>query len=145
MSWSFDDTLSTDRDLVRILIGDTNTNDQLMSNESIDKVLTLQTNVNLAAARCCEMIAAKYARQVNTTNMSLSVQAADRYAHYIELATTLRDQDVSEAIQYATIKPGGLTISEKNTLDADTDARQPSFSIGMDDLINLRDTGVEEQ
>ena len=52
MTWSFSEaSLSTsEKDQVRLLIGDTDTSDQLISDEAITFYLSQRSNVNLAAA-----------------------------------------------------------------------------------------------
>ena len=48
MTWSYNENLSTDRDKVRFRIGDTDTDDQLLSNETIDAILVIRNDVVLA-------------------------------------------------------------------------------------------------
>jgi hypothetical protein len=57
MAWTYDTSLSTDKDWVRFLIGDTNTNAQLVQDETIEAILTAEMNVYMAAAEICEYIA----------------------------------------------------------------------------------------
>jgi hypothetical protein len=57
--------ISTDRDRVRLLIGDTDTNDQLFQDDEIAYFLELANNVILsAAAKACDAAAAKYSRAI---------------------------------------------------------------------------------
>jgi hypothetical protein len=67
VSWSFDEALSTDTDVVRYLAGDTDPNDPLVSDELIAVYLTggalEQTSVRLAAAEVATAIAASFARR----------------------------------------------------------------------------------
>ena len=67
MTWSFDDSAlaSSKKDQVRLMIGDTDTTDQLVSNEAIEFYLTARgESVALASADCCDIIAAKFSREV---------------------------------------------------------------------------------
>jgi len=131
MTWTYsNDPANNTRDELRLLVGDTNTSDQLLSDEEIAYYLGLNGSDALASApSACEGIAAKFSRQANTTNQGLSVAASERAKAYLALANELRDKAVTVADVFA----GGLTISGKEALDQDSDAVQPSFRIGLDD------------
>lgn len=63
MSWSYDPTnLENHLNWIRLRIGDTDTNDQQLSDEEITSLLSLHDNKCLAAAAAAGMIAAKYSR-----------------------------------------------------------------------------------
>mgnify|MGYP003118570883 CR=1 FL=1 len=74
MTWTYSgDPDSTALDAIRFLIGDTDTNDQLLSNEEISWVnseasgsSTATTALYDAAMRCCLTIASKLAREADT-------------------------------------------------------------------------------
>jgi hypothetical protein len=137
MAWTYT-PVSTSKDKVRLLTGDTDTTDQLLQDEEIAYVLGVQASISLASAACCDLIAAKFARQVNTQNGALRVSAVKRYDHYIDLAKRLRaggagDIPGDSTVMLAEGFAGGLTVSGKENLAADTDAVQPSFRVGQDD------------
>ena len=133
MTWSYSgNPASSNRDSVRFLIFDTDTNDQLLSNEEIDYVLTKETKVHMAAAMCAEALAAKFARDIDRSVIGMSANPSRRPEFYLDLADRLRDQ-VGQSSSHAEVFAGGLTISGKDSLDADSDAVQPSFSIGQFD------------
>lgn len=125
MSWSYDPNLSTDRDRVRFLIGDTDTNDQLLSDEELDYLLT-QYSVYEAAAVACEAIAAKYARKADKEVGDLSIKWSQVSDQYTKKAQELRKQaKVSNpAVPFA----GAISISQKETVEADADRTIPAFS-----------------
>jgi hypothetical protein len=134
MTWSFSEaSLSTsEKDQVRLLIGDTDTNDQLISDEAIAFYLSSRGNsVNLAAADACDSIAAKFARQVDTKNGALSVSASQRSAAYRQLGADLRSQNAELCGAFF----GGQSIDGKIDLETDTDAIQPRFARGMNDVM----------
>lgn len=64
MSWSYNpaNVGSSDKDWVRLQIGDTDTNDQLLSDEEINGVLAREVRRDIAAVSCAEEIAARFAR-----------------------------------------------------------------------------------
>ena len=133
MTWSFSEaSLSTsEKDQVRLLIGDTDTSDQLISDEAITFYLSQRSNVNLAAADACDSIAAKFARQVDTRNGALSVPASQRSEAYRQLGADLRVQNAELAGAFF----GGQSIDGKIDLETDTDAIQPRFARGMNDVM----------
>jgi len=129
MAWTYGaDPANSDRDAVRLAIGDTDTTDQQLQDSEIEYYLGLfgttgSGRVLPAAARACDGLAAKYARQVDTTNQGLSVGAADRYKHYQSLAESLR----REGLTVAEVFSGGNTWADKDALDEDSNLVQPSF------------------
>ena len=130
MTWTYSgNPADSDRDKVRFLVFDTDTNDQLLSDEEIAWLLTEQTNVYLAAANAAEAIAAKFAKDITRSAVGLSANVGNRAQFYLELADKLRDQ-VGTTNKRAEVFAGGLTISGKDTLDSDSDAIQPGFKIG---------------
>jgi hypothetical protein len=124
---------------VRFLCMDTDSTDQLLADAEIEYVLSVQTNVTLAAARCCENIAAKFARKPSFSNGALSM-GAERVKQYTDLAATLRRQASAEGNTTATIKVGGRKISERDDLANDTTVVQPSFAQGLDDNPHVPNT-----
>lgn len=134
MTWTYTASPSTsNRDAVRILVGDIDTNNQLVSDEIIDWMLSTNSTNEMAAADVAEHLAAKFSVQVNTSNMSLSISAGQRAAAYYALAKNLRYQRNDKALQNATILAGGISKDERNDLDEDTTVIQPGFKIGMHD------------
>lgn len=141
MTWTYNAASLSASDLykVRLAIGDTDSTRQQLQDEEIQFVLDTETIVTLAAAACCDMLAAKYGFQVNTENSELRVSAAARHKHYLELADRLRrfPGDIPggtgggtyEASAYA----GGTSVAAKEDLEADTDLVPSSFSVGQDD------------
>lgn len=135
MTWSYSPAAlaSSSKDRVRLLIGDTDSAAPQLQDEEIAFLVTQRGSEYLAGADACRRLAAKYARQVDTTNLSLSVSASQRAAAYKELAEQLETQALSVG-GGAQMFVGGLSKSGKAALDADTDAVQPAFRIGQDDL-----------
>jgi len=140
MAWTYGaDPANTNRDAVRLLIGDTDTNDQQLQDSEVDYFLSQfgavgTGNLNSgacvpAAVRCCEALVAKYARQTDTTNQGLRVAASKRMQHYQSLAETLRLQEATVAEVFL----GGSKYSEAEKLDDNDNLIPPSFRRGMDD------------
>jgi hypothetical protein len=134
------DPENSNRDAVRLLIGDTDSSDALLQDSEVDYFLSLfgttgSERVRPAAIRACEAIAAKFARQVDTTNQGLSVGASKRMAHYQALANDLKAQQSTEA----TVFLGGSSFSENEKLDDNVDLIPPAFRRGMDDWTRPQD------
>ena len=135
MAWTYGANPAGDnRDAVRLLIGDTETTDQQLQDSEVDYFLGLfgvtgDSRVVPAAIRCCEALAAKYARQVDTTNQGLHVGASKRSEHYRKLADDLRDLETTVAEVFL----GGNTYSEAKLMDEDTDLIPPTFRRAQND------------
>ena len=133
MTWTYSgNPADSDRDKVRFLVFDTDTNEQLLSNEEIAWLLSEQPNVYLAAANAAEVIAAKFAKDITRSAVGLSATVGNRAQFYLNLANKLRDQ-VGTTNNRAEVFAGGLSISGKDALDSDTDAVQPTFKSGLFD------------
>ena len=134
MAWSYDETdlgtttASGRLNSVRLLLGDTDTNDQQVQNEEITFGLA-QTNDNVyfAAAWCARVVAAKYSRQVNTSlDGALSADYTDLAKQYTGLAESLEYQG-KKAGAVVGIKAGGISKARVDVVRANTDRIVPSF------------------
>jgi hypothetical protein len=139
MTWTYTDPSANTRDAIRFLVGDTNTNDQLVTDAEIAYISATYTNVYVAAAEICDAIAAKYARQADTRNGELSVSASQRAKAYLDLSKKLR----GKATMDATIWVGGRDIVDDETSAEDTNINQPMFKRGMDDYDKNSDNDSE--
>jgi hypothetical protein len=129
VTWTFDDTADpiSAKDQVRLLVGDTDTSDQQLTDEVIEFYLDDQGNsIDLAAAEAADALAAKFARQVDTKNSRLSVAASKRLEHYHKLAARLRERASTAAAPFF----GGQSRQGKIDLELDEDNVQPRFRRG---------------
>ena len=128
MAWSYDETnLGTDTaasrlNSVRLLVGDTDANDQQAQDEGVLFALTQNgNNIYLTASWIARSIAAKYARLVDT---DLDGQLAESYsqlqAHYKGLSDTLEFQGktTSGGLGFAA---GGLSRATMKAVKTNTD------------------------
>ncbi len=93
-------TVSSDRDKVRLLCGDTNEADPLLYDDEVDACLAQRVlvtsaggttyNVVAAAADAAGAIAAKFARDFTFSEDGQSFQRAQRVGHYQALEMRLR-------------------------------------------------------
>lgn len=131
MTWSYDIESGEDKDVVRLLIGDTNTNDQEMSDEEIAYFLTQETDVYLAAARAARALQSKYSRMVDVRVESVSKSYSQRATGYAALAEDLIRQAGTTSIP----SPGvsGVSVSEMRSQRSQTDRPREKFYMGKFD------------
>jgi len=105
----------------------TDTDDQRLSDEELTFLRTKEdTNVG-AAARACETLAAKYAAEVDVKVGSageFSIKSSQLSAQFSSIAATLR----KEAAKHASPWSAGISVSEKEAQEADTDRVEPAFT-----------------
>lgn len=130
MAWTYSSALSTNRDRVRFLIGDTDTNDQQLQDSEIDWVLTQEGNVYLAAAKSCQALAAKYSRQADSEVGDLAVKKSQRAKAYFDLAKKYKAEGIIDAPVFA----ASLSVADKQTYEQDTDIPAPKFFIDMQEF-----------
>lgn len=132
MTWTYDPTdISTDLAKVRLLIGDTDTNNQLVTDEEINAAISLTSNVYEAAAWMCRAIVGKYARDIDTSVESVSRKASQRRDSYIKLAQQLESQSVNLGGGLGVPYVGGVSQSAMDAVEDDSDRVSPSFKRGM--------------
>ena len=138
MTWSYGgDPSANDKDQIRFMIGDTDTDDQLLSDEEIAGAVTIYGNQLAAAISCCYAIAATFARKADTANTAgLRVSASQRYRQYKDLAEQLRTQNALDAAMGATIWIGGAEQSDVDAMNESSTYVQPQFKIGADDYFD---------
>lgn len=89
MAWTYDgDNLEKHLNWIRLRIGDTDTNDQQLTDGEIESLLSLHDSRVLAAAAAADMLAAKYSRYGAQAEAEVfRVMAATIYAeagpHYL--------------------------------------------------------------
>lgn len=134
MTWSYDDSLPTDRDKVRFRIGDTDSEEELLSNETLDALLVIRNDVVLASIDAVQAILAKFAREIDRQALGLGGPRSQKTTHYENLLKVLR----AEADKGSTgVFYGGATIAAKQAALADTTRPRPPFRI--DQFNNLED------
>ena len=138
MTWSFSDSLTSDRDKVRLRIGDTDTNEQLLSNETIDALLTEHSSdIALCSVASCRAIIAQFSRHLDRSAAGLSSNRSVIVTQYRELLRELlKESRLSTGVKYK----GSISDSRKQTIDDDSDFVQPSFKKGQHDKDDLAES-----
>ena len=120
---------TSDTDLVRFLIGDTQQDTAELEDEEIEASLNLYPTPELAAAFLAESLSGRYARRVDKSVGDLRISYSTISKTYSDMAARLRRQaSVNGVAPYA----GGISVSDK-AIDLFTDAVQPAFRKGMHD------------
>lgn len=144
MTWTYSGNPSSSAgDAIRFLIGDTDTTDQLLSNEEIAWVnsessasSTSTSGLYEAAYRCCVAIASKLSRladkQIGDLHVSLS-QKAKGYLTQAQEFKALAQTTNYVPIPYA----GGISISDKEIDQDNSDIFRGWFASGQ--FQNVRD------
>ena len=140
MTWTYSgDPSDNDRDAVRFEVGDTSSADPLVTDEEIAYILAGEGTILSAAAKCCEMIAAKFARDIDKKIESTSISASQRYKHYSELAKSLKQRISGSGTPYS----GSMYVADKEADESDSSLKQPNFKLGMmDNLTDYDDSEI---
>lgn len=124
MTWTYSgDPSSNDRDSVRFLVGDTNTNDQLVTDEEIAYALANESAYN-AAATIAGAIAANLSREADFSVDGLSKSLSKRAEAYTKLSMKLRSR---AAVKAVTPYSGGISQSDKDSVEENSDRTSPRF------------------
>jgi hypothetical protein len=130
LTWSYSgDPSASDLDEVRFYCGDTNSARELLQNEEINFTITEHSNLRLAAAVCCDAIAAKFAREADQKVGDISKSLSQVSKSYFALAEKLRREVGKRA---APVFPAASKDWKQDQRE-DTDLVQPTFSVGLGD------------
>jgi hypothetical protein len=141
MTWTYDPTKFNDATAstyyppatlgqlmqVRFLVQDNQTARQLLDDNEIYWTLTEEANVFMAAAACCDQLVSR-AGSIKSKQISEFKIAYDPM-FYRALAASLRARGAYYQIPYA----GGISITDKEAQQAQTDWVAPAISRGLDD------------
>ena len=134
MTWSYVGPSTSDKDEVRYRIGDTNTNDQQLSDEEIEFELTQTGGVLAAAIECCRALQAKYSRMVDKSVDGLRMSYSQRQKQYADMILTLTEKLVATgAMPYA----GGISIADVRAVDEDPDRMPRKFTDNQFNFPNI--------
>lgn len=129
MAWSFNASLSTDKDWVRFLIGDTDTNAELVADETIEAILTAEMNVYMAGAEICEYLARGITKggTIKDRKVGETKIAYRTTEDLLMLSHKLRMRGSA----YMRPSAGGVYTSDKDDYDTDTSLDKPEIAKGM--------------
>lgn len=128
--WSYDpDALATsERDQVRLEIQDTDPSNKLLQDEEINYFLTVERNLWSAAARCCESLSRRFAQKADVRlGRAVFVIYTKQADQYRTMAQDLRKKGLGTVAPWV----GGMSVSDKQAYEAQTDIVQPAFARDM--------------
>lgn len=138
--WSYSgDPSSSQRDAVRFRVGDTDPNEPIFTDAELDHLVLAEGSTNEASIAAAKAAVAKYARQVATSDTEdKKTKRRDfqqRLEHFQALVKELVAQRSKRTVG---IFAGGLSISQKQAVECDTDRVAPAFkrTTHDNDLIN---------
>jgi len=134
MTWTYGgDPSANDRDAVRFTIQDTETSEQLVSDEEIAYLLSeAGDDVIKASIAACEAISRRFARKASQTTGRVSVNYSERAKVWIDLADKLRTRALVENMS-DTPYAGGISQDDVDSVKDDSDRVAPAFTKGMHD------------
>jgi hypothetical protein len=131
MTWSYtQNPTGRPLDRVRLYLGDTNPEAQLLQDEEISFLYNdASANALVAAARAADMLAARHASSVSRSIGRLSIDRGDRAESFRKLAADLWAQaggrpENLNVIPYV----GGISKDDKATTRDNTDRVRPAFT-----------------
>lgn len=143
MAWSYDasnlntTTASGRLNTVRLIMGDTDTTDQLIQNEEISFSLSQSNNnVYYAASLVCRLVAAKFSRLVDTSlDNAISAKYSTRSKQYQQLALQIEAQAKKSSGKSIGVFAGGILKSDMLVNNEDTTRVKPTFGIHQFDNV----------
>ena len=131
MAWTYDTTLPTNRDKIRLLIGDTISTDEQMSDEELDAMLVMYGSVKPTAIAALRVLASKYARFADKWVGDLKILASQKSRAYLEMAKTLA---ASTTLSGGGVpSAGGIYADEKQAGEENDSLAKPAFKRGVTD------------
>ncbi len=146
MTWTYNvSNLSTSQLFqLRLLIGDIKQTDQQFQDEELNCFLSLYPNVYGAGAMACRALATKLSREADTVDKDLRTTLSSRATAYAKRAAQydMQANIRGGGLPYA----GGISVSDKEKNQLNTDRNPTQFNIGMDDnLIPVPPVSEETQ
>lgn len=130
MTWTYDEALGSTRDRVRLRIGDTDTNAQLLPDETLDAWIADTDDEVVVAIQAVQAILAKIARDTSRSAAGITTERDQVTTHYRDLLADLRRERGGRGRIFA----GGTSRSVRDTIESDDDFVRPAFRMGQDDL-----------
>jgi len=126
-TWS-GDPANSNLEAIRFLIDDTASSNAKFQDAEIDYAYSEEGSVYGAAAMLCEQLAAKYSLQgTNRALGPLRVDLSEIAANYEKKAALYRKRAKTYAYPYC----GGISESDEEAYEDDSDVKQPIFEKDM--------------
>jgi hypothetical protein len=132
---------------VRLLVGDTDSADQLAQDEEILFAISqANNNIYYAAAWVCRTVAAKFSRMVDTTlDGALSAKYSTRSKQYQQLAAQVEAQGKKTSGKSLGVFGGGYSSSAMQVANEDPDRVKPAFGIDQFDNVEAGEQYIPDE
>jgi DNA mismatch repair protein MutH len=140
VTWTYDNTsLASNLAQVRLALGATNTNDQLLTDEEIaaasgytaaELAATSGVNIPLAAYRAVDAMLAAVTRKIDTSGPRFGATRSQIFQHFRDLKAELRARSKSSA---SPVEWSEHSVSDAEAIESNTDFAQPAFTRGRFD------------
>ena len=130
MTWTYQDTMPTEKDKVRFYIGDTTAGDPMLSDQEIEFALSeAGGDVRAAATLCLTRKAAEWARLADLKEGQLSISYSQRSQQMLALADVITT--TTSLFEPPMPSAGGIFVADKQAAEGDTGRVVPSFNVDM--------------
>ena len=129
MTWSYlsSEPGSSDRSWVRFNVGDNASDAQEMQDEEIDLLLASEGSKERAAIAAARALGARFARRADKQIGRLRIASGRVSENFFRLAAELEKGLSRQAGGTEGIYAGGISISDKESEESDTDRVDPGF------------------
>ena len=125
--------MAVDTDLVRLLVGDTDPDNQLFTDDQVTALTASYSSASLAAAAVADALAGKFSRSVTFSVSGLTIQNSQKSANYRLLAQRLRANAILTDDGALGASVLGTSKSEMDAVDDNLDRAPSRFKVGMSD------------
>ena len=133
MPWSYSSSVISNRDRVRLLIGDTNAADPQLQDEELDYFLASESGTYGAAAAAAHSLSMRYARYPGSKKMGdLSITYGDISKRYMDLSSQLL---ISARGNKALPSAGGVEVSDRNQAQNDESLVHSGIRTSIHDFV----------
>jgi hypothetical protein len=129
VSWSYSgDPSNSPLDELRFLLGDTDPDCPILSDEELNYILGKANNdMQAAVLASLQIIVIKYARLKDETVGDVQVKYSQIYDHYFDLLKKEQEAGSITSLSSGGIYAGGISVTDKKTRQSDPDRVQPKF------------------
>lgn len=126
MAWTYSDPGLNTKDQVRYLVGDTDSDDPLVTDEEILWQLGQQGSTKQAAIAVARQLSIKFARYATVRDGASSIDWNERAKQYRQIVEDLQHDLLLQdgLVPYA----GGISVGDKEAVEQDTDRTVPAFT-----------------
>lgn len=122
-------------DAVRSMVGDTNASSPKLADNAYTMIIAQERRPYARAAMAAAMLAGKYADQMTKRVGDLWREAKVQYQHYRDLAQWYRTENQRRMPAHPFV--GGVNVADTETRETDTSIKQPEFTVGIMDSVDV--------